>query len=69
MNTLLITMFYLIPAIICWISIYYYAKSIDKGDKLGETIFAILLICSILPVFNLLYAFIVSLIFILRKSK
>lgn len=69
MNTFLFVMFYLIPAILCWVSIYYYAKTLDKGDSLGEILFSILIVCSLIPGVNIIYAFIVSAIFILRKWK
>lgn len=69
MNTLIFIMFYLIPALICWISIYYYAKNLEKDDRFGEMLYAILIACSLIPILNLLYAFIVSGIFILRKTN
>lgn len=67
MNTLLFVMFYLIPAIICWVSIYYYTKTLEKNDNVGKLLLSILIACSLLIGVNVIYAFIVSGIFILRK--
>lgn len=70
MNTFLVIMFYVIPLLITWTFIYNYGKTIeDKHDTFGITLYSIFIVLSLIPVINIIFAAIVSGIFILQKSK
>ena len=70
MALFLTTMLYIIPIIICWIFIYTFTQ--DEGrrnEQVDKIIFAIFLTLSIIPVINIIFAFIISVKFIMSKPK
>lgn len=70
MSLILTTLFYLMPIIICWIFIYNFTKDEgNKNEQVDKILFTIFLIISVIPILNLIFAFIISIIFVTKKPK
>lgn len=70
MTLFLTILFYIIPILICWVFIYNFARDNDEGrTDFDRILFTVFLILSILPILNVIFAFIISVIFIIRNPK
>ena len=70
MTLFLTTMFYIIPIIICWIFIYTFTQNEGRrNEQVDKILFAIFLTLSIIPIINIIFAFIISVMFIMKKPN
>lgn len=66
-TTLFLT--YILPAIIIWIFFYYYVKELQKDDEFGMLLAAMIIVASLIPFINIFIALIITIIYLIRKSK